>query len=151
MNANPEPRVYLEPTQASGRAFVMRHLQGSVTMLNLLRFRRVADYCACPELAPETPISGAEAFERYIEHTLPFLHASGGQLLFLGSGGSFLIGPEEERWDLAMLVQQQSADSFLAFADNTDYLKGLAHRSAALEDSRLLPLQEMATFSAKAA
>ena len=44
MNGNPEPRVYLEPTQASGRAFVMRHLQGSVIMLNLLRFRRVADY-----------------------------------------------------------------------------------------------------------
>lgn len=150
MNTKPQPRVYLEPTQASGRAFVMRNWQGSITMLNLLRFRAVADYCACPELAPETPISGAEAFELYIKHTLPFLHASGGQLLFLGSGGPFLIGPQDERWDLAMLVQQQSADSFLAFAENADYLRGLAHRSAALEDSRLLPLQEIDAFSAKA-
>jgi hypothetical protein len=30
---------YLEPTQESGRAFMMRQMTGSVVMLNLLRFR----------------------------------------------------------------------------------------------------------------
>lgn len=48
-------------------------------MLNLLRFRDVADYTANPELTPEVPISGAVAFKRYIEHTLPFLRESGGE------------------------------------------------------------------------
>jgi hypothetical protein len=138
----PHPR-YLEPTQESGRAFVMRGMQGSVVMLNLLRFRETADYSANPELAPKTPISGAEAFDHYIRHTLPFLHESGGELLFLGTGGPLLIGPEQERWDLLMIVRQSSVQSFLAFADNKDYLAGIGHRTAAIEDSRLLPVTQV--------
>ncbi|MCA9554662.1 MAG: DUF1330 domain-containing protein [Myxococcales bacterium] len=133
---------YLEPTQSAGRRFVQRGLEGPVVMLNLLRFREVADYSAHPELAPATPITGAEAFERYVRHTQPFLHESGGEVLFLGDGGAFLIGPEDERWDLVMLIRQSSVTSFLAFASNEAYLAGLGHRTAALEDSRLLPLSE---------
>jgi hypothetical protein len=134
---------YLEPTQDSGRALLMRRIPGEVVMLNLLRYREVADYSTCPELAPGAPISGAAAFQRYIEHALPFLRESGGDLLFLGAGGPFLIGPQAERWDLAMLVEQSSVDSFLAFASNTGYLAGLGHRTSALEESRLLPLVSM--------
>ncbi|MBV8157455.1 MAG: DUF1330 domain-containing protein [Dyella sp.] len=143
--ANPEPNRYLEPTQASGRAFVMRQLQGHIVMLNLLRFRDTADYSAHPELAPPAPISGAAAFQRYIEHTLPYLRESGGDVSFLGSGGDFLIGPPDERWDLVMLVRQHSVESFLAFATHQGYLAGMGHRVAALEDSRLLPLSETTT------
>lgn len=133
-------RTYIEPTQETGRAFVARRLEGPVVMLNLLRFREIADYSATPELAPATAISGAEAFQKYIDHTLPYLRESGGELVFLGTGGPFLIGPETERWDMAMLVQQQSVDSFLAFASHQPYLTGIGHRTAALEDTRLLPL-----------
>ncbi len=141
MNA-PEPIRYLEPTQAAGRAFVLRGIEGSVVMLNLLRLRGIADYSAHPDLAPETPISGAEAFDRYIRHTLPFLRESGGDLVFLGSGGPYLIGPEQETWDLVMLVRQSSVASFLAFESHAGYLAGLGHRTAAIEDARLLPLVE---------
>src|SRR6266700_748510 len=102
---------YLEPTQESGRAFVMRQMQGNIVMLNLLRFRQFADYSATPELAPIAPISGAAAFQRYIDHTLPYLRETGGDLIFLGAGGPFLIGPESERWDLVMLVRQQRVES----------------------------------------
>jgi len=111
-------------------------------MLNLLRFRGTADYSATPELSPETPISGRQAFQRYIDHTRPFLHESGGELVFLGEGGPFLIGPPDERWDLAMLVRQRSLADFLAFSRNEAYLAGIGHRTAALQDSRLLPLVE---------
>ena len=138
---------YLEPTQESGRALLMRQITGGVVMLNLLRFRTVADYSATPNLAPATPISGALAFQRYIDHTLPFLRESGGDLLFLGNGGSFLIGPSDERWDMAMLVRQQSIAAFMAFAANEAYLAGIGHRTAAIEDSRLLPLAESAFTS----
>jgi hypothetical protein len=41
-----------------------------------------------------------------------------------------------------MLVQQSSLASFMAFASNAEYLAGIGHRTAALEDSRLLPLEE---------
>ena len=137
-----EPTRYLEPTQEAGRNFVQRGIEGIVVMLNLLRFRDVADYGANPELAPPTPISGAQAFDRYISHTLPFLKESGGDLAFLGAGGAFLIGPGDERWDLAMLVRQASIHSFIAFASHEPCRAGLGHRTAAIEDSRLLPLIE---------
>jgi hypothetical protein len=34
------------------------------------------------------------------------------------------------------------AATFVAFASDRDYLSGIGHRTAALEDSRLLPLIE---------
>jgi hypothetical protein len=137
--------AYLEPTQDAGAAFVRRGMAGPVVMLNLLRFRAVADYSAAPHLAPPEPVSGECAYELYIAHTMPFLMASGGEVLFDGAGGPFLIGPEDERWDRAMLVRQAGAGGFLAFAQNPAYLAGLGHRTAALLDSRLLPLAETAS------
>lgn len=134
---------YLKPTQKAGRYLVKRGIKGCIIMLNLLRFRGVADYGANPELAPVAPISGAEAFGRYIQHTLPFLHESGGEVMLLAAGGPFLIGPEEEKWDMAMLVRQSSVASFLSFARHEGYLAGLGHRIAAVEDSRLLPMTEL--------
>jgi hypothetical protein len=35
-----------------------------------------------------------------------------------------------------MLVQQAGPAAFIAFASNADYLAGIGHRAAALEDSR---------------
>ena len=135
-------QTYLEPTQESGRAFFMRGMTGSVVMLNLLRYRAIADYSASPQLAPAKPIAGEAAYRLYMEHTMPHLEKSGGKLLFFGRGGAFLVGPENERWDAAMLVRQASPAAFMAFASNAEYLAGIGHRTAALEDSRLLPLEE---------
>jgi uncharacterized protein (DUF1330 family) len=133
--------THLEPTWEAGRAFLARATAGEIVMLNLLRLRAVADYSADPSLAPAAgPISGAEAYDRYIAHALPHLRRSGGDLQFLGAGGPFLIGPTGERWDRVMLVRQRSVETFMAFAADVGYRAGLGHRTAALEDSRLLPL-----------
>lgn len=135
-------KIYLNPTQESGREFFQRNISGQVVMLNLLRFRKIADYSETPELAPANPISGEEAYQRYIEQTLPHLIKSGGEIMFLGQGGLFLIGPTNERWDSVMMIRQNSVQDFFAFASNQEYLKVMGHRTAALEDSRLLPLTE---------
>ncbi len=134
---------YFEPNPVSGRAFVRRAIAGEVVMLNLVRFRERADYSANPELAPAVPFSGREAYDRYIAHTLPYLRESGGDLLFMAEGGEWLIGPDGECWDRALLIRQKNVDAFLAFAAHEPYLAGLGHRTAALADSRLLPLVEM--------
>jgi uncharacterized protein (DUF1330 family) len=132
--------TYLTPTQEAGRDFVMRQIQGSVVMLNLLRFRTWADYSQTPELAPDAPISGEAAYQKYVAHTLPFLEASGGEILLMGQGGHFLVGPPNERWDAVLVIRQSSVQSFLAFQNNEAYLQGIGHRTAALEDARLLPI-----------
>ncbi len=132
--------AYLNPSQEAGRAFFLRGIVGEIVMLNLLRLRDVADYSDHPELAPPEPISGARAYDRYLRHSLPFVTASGGEILFYGEGDLFLIGPPGERWDRALIVRQRSTETFMAFAQNDAYLAGLGHRTAAIEDSRLLPL-----------
>ena len=133
---------YIHPTQEAGAALFARNLEGPVVMLNLLRFRETADYSESPELAPENQISGEEAYKKYIEHTLPFLEGAGSEVIFMGEGGSYLIGPSNERWDRVLLVRHASLSAFLKFARNEGYLKGAGHRTAALADSRLLPIIE---------
>ncbi len=132
--------TYLEPTQEAGVALFRRQIEGEVIMLNLLRLRTTAEYDDFPELAPDAPISGREALQKYIDHTLPFLQESGGEIMLLGNGGSYFIGPSDEQWDVVMLIRQRSVESFVAFASNPDYLAGLGHRTAAVVDSRLLPI-----------
>lgn len=133
---------FLEPTQEAGAALFRRNIPGEVIMLNLIRLREEADYSSNPNLAPKEPISGKEAFQKYIDHTLPFLKESGGGLMFLGYGGKFFIGPQSEQWDIVMLVKQSSLADFMEFASNQEYLAGIGHRSAATLDSRLLPIVE---------
>lgn len=131
------------PTEAQAMALLARGIEGPVVMLNLLRFRAVADYAATPDLAPATPISGAEAFDLYVQATAPHLEASGGEVMFMGRAGPFFIGPETERWDRVMLIRQASVSAFLAWAQHGAYLDGIGHRTAALEDSRLLPIEAL--------
>jgi uncharacterized protein (DUF1330 family) len=132
--------VHLDPSDANVRHLLDRNISGPVAMLNLLRLRAVADYSAHPELAPNEPISGADAYQKYVEHTKPFLAATGGSVLMMGTGGHNFIGPSDERWDVVMLVQQASLEDFFAFAGDEGYLAGMGHRVAAVEDSRLLPV-----------
>lgn len=135
--------MYLAPTDSTARALIARGMETPVTMLNLLKFRDIADYSQAPDLAPETPITGAEAYARYEAAITPLLEASGGELLFSGKGGAWFIGPEGEGWDHVLLVRQSSVASFLAFGQDPDAQRAGLHRSAALIDSRLLPLEPL--------
>src|SRR5207245_1250416 len=83
---------------------LQRGIEGPLLMLNLLRFREIADYSDFPDLAPTEPISGSAAYDRYVRHTLPFLAASGGSVEFYGTGGHTFVGPPDERWDRVMLI-----------------------------------------------
>ena len=93
-----------------------------------------------PDVYLEPSQENGAAFLSRNEHTLPFLKASGGEVLYVGSGGDFLIGPAGRGWDMAMLVKQSSVESFMEFASNHEYLAGIGHRVAAVRDSRILPL-----------
>jgi uncharacterized protein (DUF1330 family) len=133
--------MFISPTPESIASLVARNIEGSVTMLNLMRFREVADYSDYPELAPEEPISGEAAYDIYAARTLPLVIEVGGQAIFMGEGGSLLIGPAEAHWDRVLLVRYPNLDAFLTMTQNPDYTAGSGHRTAALEDSRLLPIE----------
>jgi len=132
--------VHLDPSDDGVRQLLDRSIHGRLVMLNMLRFREWADYSAFPDLAPPEPISGSAAYDRYVRHTRPILEATGGSIEFFGTGGHYFVGPADERWDLVMLIRQASVKDFFAFASNESYLAGIGHRTAGLEDSRLLPV-----------
>ena len=137
---------YLEPTMESGTRFFASEIQGEVIMLNLLRFRERADYSQHPDAAPAAFISGKDAFDHYIKLALPCLRRTGGDLLFLGKSDYFLIGPHDERWDCVMLVKQKSKEAMLSMTNDAEYMASLIHRTAALEDSRLLPVSQHPSY-----
>lgn len=132
--------MHIHPTRQAGLAFAKGDIEGPVVMLNLLRFRDEADYSASPELSPNQSLSGADAYRRYVEAVMPLIHGTGGELIFRGRANDALIGPDDERWDLVLLVRYPTKSSFLDFSTSEDYLKIAGHRTAALEDSRLIPL-----------
>ncbi len=57
---------YIEAAQEGCAALIARNITGEVVMLNLLRFREIADYTENPDLTPAEPISGREAYQKYI-------------------------------------------------------------------------------------
>lgn len=133
---------YIEVSQENGKEFIQRNIIGSFTMLNLLKFKTIADYSGYDKLKPETAMSGELAYNRYIELALPLLQENGSELLYKGKGGQFTIGPSDESWDLVLLVKHKSVQDFLSFAQNKSYLEIVGHRNASLEDSRLLALED---------
>ncbi|MEL7119985.1 MAG: DUF1330 domain-containing protein [Bacteroidota bacterium] len=137
-------KKYINASPEAGKIFYQNfHQNGKIVMLNLLKFKIKADYSDLPHIKPEKELSGAEAYQIYMDLTMPFLDEAGSKLLFTGSSKHFLIGPQEENWDAVLLVEHESVQKFMSFAQNEDYLAIAGHRTAALEDSRLLPMNAL--------
>lgn len=134
---------HIQVSREAGKKFYQDFQQkGPITMLNLLRFRPMADYSELEAIQPEKKISGEEAYKHYMHYTLPLLKKAGSRVLFYGSSRDFLIGPEDEKWDVVLLVEHESVSKFMEFAEDKEYLKTAGHRTASLEDSRLLPISQ---------
>jgi hypothetical protein len=131
----------LYPSYEAGRDLALKSIQGPIVNLNLIQLRETAEYADFPEIAPVTEISGYDAFMRYIQLAKPFVEKNGGEILFVGNGDRFLIGPDTEKWDICMLIKQKSVKDFFAFEQNPAYMQIIGHRIAAISDSRLLPLE----------
>jgi uncharacterized protein (DUF1330 family) len=106
-----------------------------VVMINLLRYR---DRAAYPPDVEAGPCSGREAYERYGAAVMPLLAALGAKVVWRGTVKRTVIGPDDARWDDALLVQYPSRKAFLTMVSSPDYQRISVHRAAALADSRLL-------------
>ena len=107
-----------------------------VIMINLLRFRDKADYGQRPDVSP---CSGREAYYgRYAPVASPLVEAGGAKVFWLGKVLARVIGPPDERWDDVLLVQYPSFSVLQKLFANPQYQAVVFHRTAALEDSRLI-------------
>lgn len=108
--------------------------EAPIVMVNLLRFRDVADYGP----SGARGVSGRKAYAEYSRGVLPLLLEVGGLPLWRGEARASLIAPEGERWDEVLLVHYPSRRAFLRMVSSRAYAEVMPHRSAALEDSRLV-------------
>ena len=106
-----------------------------ITMLNLLRYRSVADYAEHPQ---ESPCSGKAAYARYAEQAVACVEAFGGRMVFGGAARATAIGPDDEQWHDVLLVEYPNTQAFLDMAVSERYRACAYHREAAIEDSRLV-------------
>ena len=128
--------VDIDPAAVLAAASVIPEGQ-PIVMINLLRYREQADYGGRTEF---TPCSGREAYyQRYAPVSSRLVMADGARILWFGDVLGRVIAPPEERWDDALLVEYPSFGALQRLFANPEYQAAVLHRTAALEDSRLLP------------
>ena len=104
-----------------------------VVMLNLLRFRDRAQYHD-----NNTDRSGREAYSLYMKEASACVRAVGAEVIWSGRSVGSLIAPPDESWDQVLLVRYPSIDAFMAMIESPEYKGVVKHRTAALQDSRLV-------------
>jgi uncharacterized protein (DUF1330 family) len=125
----------VRPEEGRLAAFVQEPIEGSIVMINLLRYREQAEYEADSD---EAPCSGEDAYARYGAAVVPLVEKHGGRAVWVGRVSATLIAPEGEDWDSAALIEYPSREAFLAMVASLEYRQVEHHRTAALSDSRLI-------------
>lgn len=126
---------FIDPTREMFAAFREMDRDGPVQMLNLLRFREHAAY------DDGTVATGAEAYAAYGRESAPVFRRLGGCQIWIGQPELMLIGPSEERWDLAFIAEYPSGAAFAEMLRDPDYRLAVQHRQAAVADSRLIRIK----------
>jgi len=128
----------VEPTASQIQAFAAQTDDTSpIIMLNLLRYREQADYVDYPG---ELACSGKEAYQRYAVKAMACIESVGGTVCFAGAAQTVVIGPEGEQWDDVFLIQYPSRQAFFDMLSSEQYRAIGYHRTAALDDSRLVAI-----------
>lgn len=133
----------IDPSRAQFDAFKSLPRDTPIQMLNLIRLKPLADY---PEGHPNhgKGMTGAEAYRAYGRGLVPFLGKLGGRQVWAGRPEVVVTGPEDERWDLAFIIEYPGSAAFMAMVTDATYKEIVKHRTAAVEDSRLIRLMPTA-------
>jgi uncharacterized protein (DUF1330 family) len=125
----------IDPTKERFAAFKDLPQDEPVHMLNLVRLR---DKAAYPDGREAT---GREAYQAYGRESGPVFRRLGGRQVWIGRPDLTLIGPADERWDIAFIAEYPSGAAFIAMLRDPVYREAVKHRQAAVADSRLIRLK----------
>jgi uncharacterized protein (DUF1330 family) len=126
---------YVDPKRDQFAAFMKLESDGPIWMLNLIRLRKNAKY------EDGRAATGAEAYAEYGRTSEPFFKDVGGKIVWAGKPEAVLIGPEDERWDLAFIAEYPSAAAFADMVKDEGYQAVVHHRQAAVKTSRLIRMK----------
>lgn len=127
---------FVDPTRAQFEAFKALPRDTPIHMLNLIRFRKLADF---PADHPDhgKGRTGREAYREYGRAIASILARVGATRVWGGLLECVVTGPLGE-WDEAFVMGYPSAAAFLEMVTDPEYRQHVAHRTAAVADSRLI-------------
>lgn len=129
----------IDPTRPQFDAFKALPRDTPIQMLNLVRVKALADY---PADHPNhgKGMSGLDAYRAYGRESAEVFARVGGRQIWAGRPETVVTGPSDERWDLAFIAEYPNAGAFLAMVTDPGYREVVKHRTAGVEDSRLIRL-----------
>jgi uncharacterized protein (DUF1330 family) len=127
----------IDPTRPQFDAFKALPRDTTIHMLNLIRLRPLAAY---PDDHPNhgKGLTGLEAYRAYGRESAAIFARVGGKQIWAGKPEGVLTGPTDERWDIAFIAQYPGGGAFLAMVTDPVYREVVKHRTAGVEDSRLI-------------
>ncbi len=133
----------IDPERSQFEAFKALPRDAPVDMLNLVRVKALADY---PADHPNhgKGMSGLEAYRAYGRYSASVFTRVGGRQIWSGRFENVLIGPTDERWDIAFIAAYPTAGAFLEMVTDPVYREAVKHRQAGVEDSRLIRMAGLA-------
>jgi uncharacterized protein (DUF1330 family) len=130
-------QFFIDPTPENFQAFKDLPRDTPINMLNLLRYRDMADYPEGHEHAGKG-WSGRRAYEEYGATSGPIFRRLGGQIIWRGRFETMVTGPGDKDWHDGFVAQYPNAGAFFAMIKDPDYQLAVVNRTAALIDSRLM-------------
>lgn len=128
---------YVDPDRANWDLFKALPRDTPIRMLNLVKYRDLADY---PAGHPNhgKGLTGAQAYAIYRAGFQALMRDSGAAMVWEGPLECVVTGPPGE-WDEAFVMGYPSSAAFMAMVKDADYIRDVVpHRTAAVADSRLI-------------
>jgi hypothetical protein len=128
---------HIDPSRENWEAFKALPRDTPIHMLNLIKFRDVAEY------PPDHPnhgkgLSGREAYAIYGKAFQALVADDGAAMVWQAPLECVVTGPPGE-WDEAFVMGYPNSGTFMAMVKNPRYVaEALPHRTAAVADSRLI-------------
>lgn len=131
----------VEPPVEDLLAFLQAPVETPIVMINLLKYRERAEY---PPGFDAEPCSGREAYGRYGAVAMEKLAVVGARIAWAGGVDGCVIAPSDESWDDVALVEYPSREAMLEMISMPDYQAATVHRTAGLENTRLIATTTLA-------
>ncbi len=132
-------KSYIDPSPPNFAAFKALPRDEPIQMLNLLRYRDLAEYPQGHE-HHGNGWSGRRAYEEYGKTSGPIFKRVGGEIVWRGAFQTMVTGPEpdEKVWHDGFVAQYPNSGAFFEMIKDADYQLAVVNRTAALVDSRLM-------------
>ena len=109
-------------------AFAEPGPDGPIYMVNLLKFKDVAEY----EDGRSTDLTGAAAYALYGAAVVAMVAEHGGRIVFSGAVNWLMLGQADDMWDQVAVVEYPNRGALLAMSTSPAYAEIAVHRTAGL-------------------